>query len=309
MLTKLGNAVPGPIKKLYRMKQVHSLFRAGLPPQMAPALRYLVSGECDEEAQAVAKRAEGRRSAIASEGKKEVPIWYSPKPASAGADTSLDARPEPGEVLLFTMERVSKTGKDRKWGTVLHLIAREFAATNGIELGSCAGLSAIYLSSVSSMKKLVTIEGSQALAEIARKSLESFPHATVINGLFDEALDSELPTYTDKLDFAFIDGHHEKVATIHYFNRLLPYLREGAVVIFDDISWSHDMREAWEELSVRPEFSHTIDLGAIGVCVLKHAAANIPSEPARWNLQPIVGRRPIGDPKGWKESAPSSNQD
>jgi hypothetical protein len=140
------------------------------------------------------------------------------------------------------------------------------------------------------------------LAEIAADSLRDRPNARVLNQLFDEAIDEQCPGLIGKIDCAFIDGHHEKVATIHYFNKILPALKDGAIVIFDDVSWSHDMREAWTILSERREFSHTIDLGAIGVCILKEASAVNEAPSKKWNLQPITGRPAIGDPEGWKEA-------
>lgn len=39
------------------------------------------------------------------------------------------------------------------------------------------------------------------------------------------------------VDLAYIDGDHEKVATIRYFERIKPHLNPDAVVIFGDISW------------------------------------------------------------------------
>lgn len=283
------------------MKKIDKLLESGLPKQMKPVLEYLVTGKCDEKTNTVIKSAESRRRAIASQGKKEVPIWYSPKPGSAVNDTSLDARPKPGKVLYFTMERVAATGKNKTWGTVLYLIARDFQANTVFELGSCAGISAIYMCSAQSVEKLITVEGSKALAEIAGESLQAHKCARVVNSLFDEAIDSELPSLGQEVDFAYIDGHHEKVATIHYFNRLLPFLKRGAVVVFDDISWSHDMRDAWDILSKRSEFSHAMDLGAIGVCILKTMPEDGPSEPKSWDLQAILGKSRIGEPHGWKE--------
>jgi predicted O-methyltransferase YrrM len=144
------------------------------------------------------------------------------------------------------------------------------------------------------------VEGSTELSKIAKTSLKGRSQVMVVNSLFDEAIDKEIASASRKFDFAFIDGHHEKVATIHYFNRLSPYLQEGGLVIFDDISWSYDMREAWDILSGRKEFSHAIDLGAIGVCVMKSNSSQPPS-PKKWDLQPVTGFHSIGDPHGWKQ--------
>jgi len=282
----------------FRMKK---LFHSGLPQQMRPVLDFLVTWKSDEKTAAVVKIAEDRRREIASKGDKKVPFWFSPKPGSAGKDSSADARPQPGKVLEFTMAQIVKIGKSKRWATALYLIAREFESSIGLELGACAGISAIYLSSAPSVKKFITVEGSEALANIARESLKSFRNVKVVNSLFDEAIDSELPSLDARVDLAYIDGHHEKIATIHYFNRLVPFLNPGAVVIFDDISWSHDMREAWNILSKRSEFSHAMDLGGIGVCIIKTDSESSQVEPIYWDLQPIVGRHSIGEPLGWKD--------
>lgn len=102
-----------------RMEKVEKLLRSGLPKQMESSLEYLVTGKCDENTDAVVRFVEARRQEIASQGDKEVPIWYSPKPGSAGTDASVDSRPEPVKTLHFTMERVAATGKHKGWGIVL----------------------------------------------------------------------------------------------------------------------------------------------------------------------------------------------
>lgn len=304
----------GPMKKLEavikkpfsiylkkkRISLLEELFCKGLPVDLRPGLEYLVTRNKDEMASLVASEAEARREAIASDGEKKIQIWYSPKPGSAGDEVVENTRPSPGKKLEFTMKRVAHTGKNEVWGTLLYLLVREFKCERGIELGSCAGISAMYLSSAPSFKQLITVEGSTELSKIAEISLKNRPQVMVVNSLFDAAIDKEIALSTERFDFLFIDGHHEKVATIHYFNRLVPFLKKGALVIFDDVSWSYDMREAWEILSERTEFSHAIDLGYIGVCIMK-SNGNQLSLPKKWDLRPISGKRSIGDPPGWKE--------
>ncbi len=301
MIKKIIRIATNILKRRSNLEKISKYIQNGLPKQMEPVLKYLVTGNSDAQTTAVINRAETRRKEIASEGDKKISIWYSPKPESAGNDSSITARPQPGKVLDFTMKKIASTGKRRKWGVVLYLIAREFKPAAGIELGTCAGISAIYLSSAPNIKKFITVEGSEALANIAQESLKSFDNVKVVNSLFDEAIDHELPLLDSKIDIAYIDGHHEKIATIHYFNRLIPFLNPGAAVIFDDISWSYDMRDAWNILKNRYEFAHAMDLGEIGVCILKTEHEDSQTDPTHWDLQPIVGKTPIGEPHGWKE--------
>lgn len=286
------------LTKNSRLEKLHQLAIAGFPAKMVPAVRFLINGQLDSDAMSVASFAEQQRQKIAAQGDKPVEIWYSPKPGSA-ADS--DSRPQPGSVLQYTMGKVAYTGKNRKWATALHLISRDFGLSSGIELGTCVGISAIYLAKHAAMQKFITVEGSSSLAEIARKSLQDLPQVKVVNQLFDDAIDTEIEQPKIMLDLAYIDGHHEKIATIHYFERLRPFLKPGAVVLFDDISWSADMREAWDSLKESPAFSHAVDLGAVGVCLIKSPAESENTQPKYWDLQPLVGKFPIGQPHGWKD--------
>jgi len=301
MIRQLSKATFRFITKSSRLKQLSKLESDGLPKKIVPIAKYLITNKCDKSTNEVVLAAESRRAEIAAQGQKQVPIWYSPKPNSADTTKENNERPEPGETLYFTMERIANTGKNKRWGTALHLITRAYASTTAIELGSCAGISAMYFASAPTMQKFITIEGSKELSKIASESLNQFSNSHVINNLFDEALDETLPNLGKTIDLTYIDGHHEKVATIHYFNKLLPYLKPGAVVIFDDVSWSYDMREAWDELSKRSEFSHSIDFGTVGVCILKECINEDTKPPKYWNLQPVTGKHPIGQPHGWKK--------
>ena len=196
------------------------------------------------------------------------------------------------------MERVARTGKDKIWGSVLYLLARESRAEILLELGTCAGMSGAYLASSNHCKALHTIEGSGALSELARQNLQKITRkAHVYNDFFDDALDKILPVLPH-IDLAFIDGHHEKVATIHYWQRISPKMRPGGIVIFDDISWSQDMRDGWIHLAKETQFSDVVDFGSIGVCV---CGENKGGEPKYWDLKPLIGKRKIGNPHGWSK--------
>lgn len=300
VLRQFGRILKRKLLAGSRMKKVDELIAAGMPAEIRPAMQYLLTHKTDGETHQVVQRAEARRSEIASHGDKEITILYSPKPGSSGEDTSSDLRPEPGEEVKYTMRRAAYNGKNRHWATALFLIARSFRCTKMMELGSCAGIAAVYLASVPGVRRLLTVEGAEAMADIAEESLAPFDNASVVHSMFDDAIDAELPLAEGNLDCAFIDGHHEKIATIHYFNRLKEFMETGAIVVFDDVSWSQDMREAWEELCKRQEFSHAIDLGAIGICIYAPENAGDSSGPKVWDLQSILGRRKIESPGYWK---------
>ena len=301
MIRNLGNKIVGLLTKNQKLKKLHELELKCLPSGIVTAANFLIINKTIPQLTETINIIEARRKEIAAEGDKKIPIWYSPKPNSSDNCKTDGNRPEPGKTLYFTMEQIAKTGKKQKWATALLLLTKELKASTGIELGACAGLSARYIASADSMKDLITVEGSEELSKIATQTLKNNKNTRVINALFDDALDLELADTNKTFDLAYIDGHHEKVATIHYFNRLLPHLTPGALVLFDDVSWSLDMREAWDELSKRVEFSHSVDFGVVGACIIKDTDTPPNSPPQYWNLQPIVGKCKIGNPQGWKQ--------
>lgn len=62
-----------------------------------------------------------------------------------------------------------------------------------------------------------------------------------------------------KYDLIYIDGNHKKEATLQYFEQLLPMVHNDTVLIFDDIHWSPEMEEAWEEIKDHSAVKVTID--------------------------------------------------
>ncbi len=286
--------------KLYQHRKLNLLQQLqaqGLPLQVLPAVEWMIKKEESSEIEQLILQIEQRRDELAAET-GQVEIWYSPRPGSAGFDPTQIYKPAPGEVKLFSKAQIAVTGKDKYSAVMLHLLAQSQQARYLIELGACAGLSAAYMAAANTVVALWTVEGAPNLAAIAEKTLLPWKDkACVFTGHFDDAIDELGPRHQKLWDFAYIDGHHEKVATIHYFNRLLPYLAPNAMVVFDDISWSQDMRDGWKELAKRTEFSDAIDFGSIGVCLLKTAFNT--QAPRQWDLQPILGNHRIGKPAGW----------
>lgn len=285
----------------YNVRKLKKRIQLGMPSEVKSAIEFLITGKIDGQTSAVIEKNESLRKSIADLGEQSIEILYSPKPGSAGDDPNKEESPEHGELKNFTMAQVANTGKNRRWGTALNLLSRDFKAHFAVELGTCAGISARYLASTPIMEKLITVEGSSPLSKLATEIVSDMPNIEVVNSLFDDAISNSLEEIRGKVDLAYIDGHHEKIATIRYFNRLLPYMADRGIVIFDDISWSQDMREGWEELAQREEFSHCFDLGAIGLGIVEKSRLDKKQRPAYWDLQGLVGPVKIGRPHGWRD--------
>lgn len=134
-----------------------------------------------------------------------------------------------------------------------------------LELGTCCGFSSAYMGFFVPNAKIYTIEGSPNIAKVAKDSHRVFglDNIKVLVGRFDEVL-PKLLKEIDLIDFAFIDGHHDKNATLAYFQEILPFMAKGSVMLFDDIAWSAGMKEAWREVLAHNKHKRIQDFGWMG---------------------------------------------
>lgn len=236
-----------------------------LPAGLEDAGAWVVDPEPTAAERELAARIEGRRAQIA-EATGTISSYHSPMPGTF--QRAADGHALPGPLLPHRAGAHAKTGSKPAKGILLNRIAAGIGARRILELGANTGLSGSYLAASASCERLVTIEGSPELAAVARQTLAQFTQgADVRAALFDDALDDLAgePAF----DLAFIDGQHEGAATEYYCQRVLPLMnQQGGVVIFDDITWSQDMRQAWLNIVDCGAFALTVDFGRIGLGLL-----------------------------------------
>jgi SAM-dependent methyltransferase len=174
----------------------------------------------------------------------------------------------PGDYAPRPSAGVARTGTAIFGGLQLKKIVEGVGGGRIIELGTNTGLSGCYFLSSNMPVELVTVEGSMKLCKIAEKNLINISNNfQVLNQMFDDAL-SDLINKKEEFDIGFVDGQHEKKATLFYARELKKIVKPGGIIIFDDIYWSEDMNNGWNDLIKDKEFSATIDLGNRGICVL-----------------------------------------
>jgi len=139
-----------------------------------------------------------------------------------------------------------------------------------IELGTCLGITSLYLNQANPSAQLTTIEGCQEIANVAAKNFDVMEtkNISLLVGNFDEVL-PEILDRTNSIDFVFIDGNHTEEATLRYFDWILPKAYDKTVIVFDDIYWSEGMKVAWRKIGEHPQVSVTVDLFWIGLVFFK----------------------------------------
>lgn len=160
--------------------------------------------------------------------------------------------------------------KSEKYGklffkSVLHLNAKTI-----VELGTSLGISTSYFAMADKNTKVITVEGVQPIAEIARQNFEklNLKKVELIIGNFNDHI-NQIVQENPEIDILYIDGNHTYEATMKYFNTFLPAMHSNSLIIVDDIYWSDEMLKAWEEIKANPEVKLTIDLFQLGFVFFK----------------------------------------
>lgn len=157
-----------------------------------------------------------------------------------------------------------KSAVTAKYGTLLYNLATRFGESGIVELGTSFGISTMYLASSSCT--VYTVEGCKECAGIARKNFTSvgLENIEVINSPFTEAI-ADLKTRGIKPGLVFIDGDHRKEPVLRNFKELTEIADESTVFVLDDIYYSREMAQAWEQIRNMDNVTATVDIFRMGI--------------------------------------------
>jgi predicted O-methyltransferase YrrM len=160
--------------------------------------------------------------------------------------------------------------KSKKYGQLLYRMVKYYQPQTIFELGTSLGITTVYLAYGKPDAKVVTAEGSKEISEVARETFKTLKSQNIelIRGDFKYTL----PMAIQKLrtiEFAFIDGNHQKEPTENYFSQLLEAINNNSILVFDDIHWSGEMEQAWEHIKQHEKVRCSIDLFFIGIVLFR----------------------------------------
>lgn len=161
----------------------------------------------------------------------------------------------------------SLSGISQRHGRLLYRIVKHSKPATMLELGTSLGLSTMYQAKGNPDAHFTGIEGCASVASITRNSLNAVGCISVklVMAQFKTALPSFLSELKTTLDYAFIDGDHSYEGTMSYFNQLKNHVSNQSILIFHDIYWSKDMKNAWEEIKKDVDVKVTLDLFYMGI--------------------------------------------
>ena len=169
-----------------------------------------------------------------------------------------------GSTIFSSDERqVSKiariAGISNKRAKLLIRLVTYFQPTEILEIGTSLGLASSALAAKNIKTNITTLEGCPETAKVAQQQFAKFgfSNITLKVGNFTKTLPKVIEN--KQFDFIYFDGNHQKKATLSYFETCLKSASKNAIFIFDDIYWSKEMLEAWEQIKMHPEVSCTVD--------------------------------------------------
>jgi len=164
-----------------------------------------------------------------------------------------------------------KASKPASPALLMHLLVREFAPKQLVELGTNLGISSAYEATAlraNGFGALATFESSPYRLRVAKQVHTGLDlnNISYFQGLFSETLAVALKDLPP-VDFAFIDGHHQYQPTLDYCELMLRHAAPELIVVFDDIRWSDGMKRAWRVLKKDARFQFVVDLHGVGICM------------------------------------------
>lgn len=155
-----------------------------------------------------------------------------------------------------------------KYWTLLYKISTHYKPTRILELGTNFGFGSLAFSLGHPSAEIDTVEGSNILYEINQKNFKNFSNHKIEfhRNTFDTFFDTKPQT---KYDLIFIDGDHTSEKLFKHLKKAIEYAHNETFILIDDIRWSGDMYDAWEQITADKRFNLTIDLFKLGIILLK----------------------------------------
>ena len=164
-----------------------------------------------------------------------------------------------GNEVRKVSQMVSTSSSTKKEAKLLYRVAKYFKLSSVLELGTSLGVGTYAFALANKNSKIITVEGCKNTSNFTESNF--IENVSFIKGDFA----SVIPTLRENsFDCIYFDGHHNKEATIQYFEALLPKAHNDSIFIFDDIYWSKEMTEAWEYIKSHKVVTVTVDCFHLG---------------------------------------------
>ena len=151
-------------------------------------------------------------------------------------------------------------------GRFLMLISRIVGAKRAVEVGTFTGYSSLCIAEgMQPGGELITCDIDEVTTAMAQRYWDEAEWGSRISLRLGPALET-LATVEGPLDLAFIDA--DKVNYSNYWEAIVPKMRQGGVIIVDNVLWSGEVLNPKEESA---EAIHTLNERVVADTRVDHA--------------------------------------
>ncbi len=152
------------------------------------------------------------------------------------------------------------------YAKLLFQLSNHYRPQNILEMGTSLGIGTMHLAWGNPKSKVISIDACKNTMALAQKHLDQneIQNATLIHGKFEDYLNQDLNLI---FDLVYIDGHHNGKALKNYLRQLEKFTDENTIFLLDDIRWSDDMFQSWNEIIAKEDYHLTIDLFRMGIII------------------------------------------
>ena len=145
-------------------------------------------------------------------------------------------------------------------------LATYLKATTIVEIGTSLGISTAYLAAACGSGYVYGLEGATEVLKKAQQTADRFHlhNLHLIPGHFDQSLPAVLQEIPYP-DLILIDGNHQYAATMRYFELVKHHRNPSTIIVVDDIRWSREMHQAWQEIQNDPDVTVSLDCFSYGI--------------------------------------------
>lgn len=151
------------------------------------------------------------------------------------------------ELIRTSEEELEYTNmiSGRQVGRLLSILIKISGAMRVLEVGTFSGYSALTMAeALPEGGELFTCEYNERYENIARSFFERSNHKQKINLVMGAALET-IPKISGTFDFVFLDA--DKVNYPNYYDMILPRVRDGGLMVIDNVLWSGEVLDAETE--------------------------------------------------------------
>lgn len=165
--------------------------------------------------------------------------------------------------------RLARKDISRKHGELLFRTVNFFKPERLVQIGSPAGIGALYMTAYSSKIRALILEKDELRAETTARSLGKYRSGTQIRqGDYVQTLPVALKELKE-VDFVFFQTAEEKEKTRSYFEEAKKYSHPDTVFFIEGIRKNQEMRTVWKEVCEREDVRLTFDLFHLGIVIFQ----------------------------------------